>query len=60
MLAGLMVLVALMQVIDVLDDLARGACVLVPGLLAFAMLFLVGAWRLLGRDVWDVEAWRAW
>jgi hypothetical protein len=60
MLAGLMVLVALIQVIDVLDDLARGAFVLVPGLLVFAIVFLVGAWRLFGRDVWDAEAWRGW
>lgn len=46
MLAGLMGLVALIQFIDVIDDLVRGTFVLVPGLLVFAIVFLVGAWRL--------------
>ena len=46
MLAGFMGLIALIQVIDVIDDLMRGAFVLVPGLLVFAIVFLVGAWRL--------------
>jgi hypothetical protein len=58
MLAGFMVLIALIQLIDIGDDLARGAYLLVPGLLVFAIVFLLGAWRLFGRAVWHVDAWR--
>lgn len=58
MLAGFMVLIALIQLIDVGDDLARGAFLLVPGLLVFAIVFLMGAWRLFGQAVWHVDAWR--
>ena len=58
MLAGFMVLTALIQVVDVIDDLARGAFLLVPGLLVFAIVFLVGASRLFGQAVWHVDAWR--
>ena len=58
MLAGFMVLVALIQLVDSVDDLARGAFLLVPGLLVFAIVFLLGAWRLFGRAVWHVDAWR--
>ena len=58
MLAGFMVLVALIQLIDIVDDLARGDWLLIPGLLVFAIVFLLGAWRLFGRAVWHVDAWR--
>lgn len=58
MLAGFMVLVALIQVIDILDDLAGGLFVLIPGLLVFAVVFLLGAWALFGRPIWQVENWR--
>ncbi len=58
MLAGFMVLTALIQIVDVVNDLARGAFLLVPGLLVFAIVFLVGAWRLFGQAVWRVDAWR--
>jgi hypothetical protein len=58
MLAGFMVLTALIQFVDVIDDLARGAFLLVPGLLVFAIVFLVGASRLFGQAVWHVDAWR--
>jgi hypothetical protein len=58
MLAGFMVLTALIQIVDVIDDLARGAFLLVPGLLVFAIVFLVGAWRLFGQPVWHGDAWR--
>ena len=58
MLAGFMVLTALIQVVDVLDDLTRGAFLLVPGLLVFAVVFLLGAWRLFGRAFWHTDAWR--
>ncbi|HEY7358774.1 MAG TPA: hypothetical protein VH590_19965, partial [Ktedonobacterales bacterium] len=58
MLAGFMVLSALIQVIDIFDDLARGAFVLVPGLLVFAIVFLLGAWRLFGQAIWRLDTWR--
>jgi hypothetical protein len=60
MLAGFMVLIALIQLIDVGDDLARGEWLLIPGLLVFAIVFILGARRLLGRDIWDAKAWRAY
>ena len=58
MLAGLMVLTALIQIVDVINNLTRGAFLLVPGLLVFAIVFLIGAWQLLGQAVWRVDAWR--
>ena len=58
MLAGFMVLIALIQIVDVIDDLARGALLLVPGLLVFAIVFLIGASVLFGRAVWHVNVWR--
>jgi hypothetical protein len=58
MLAGFMVLIALIQIVDVIDDLARGAFLLAPGLLVFAIIFLLGAWRLFGQGIWRIDAWR--
>jgi hypothetical protein len=58
MLAGFMVLIALIQLFDVGDDLARGEWLLIPGLLVFASMFLLGARRLLGQAVWHVDTWR--
>jgi hypothetical protein len=58
MLAGFMILIALIQLIDIGDDLARGAWLLVPGLLVFVVVFLLGAWRLFGRAFWHVDVWR--
>src|SRR5438876_7838918 len=58
MLAGFMVLTAFIQLVDVINDLARGAVVLVPGLLVFAIVFLIGAWQLFGQAFWHVDAWR--
>jgi hypothetical protein len=58
MLAGFMVLVALIQIVDVADDLVRGAVVLAPGLLVFAAIFLLGAWRLFGQAIWHIDTWR--
>ena len=57
-LIGMMTLVALIQIIDTLDDLALGAFSLAPGLLIFAIVFLLGAWQLAGRPLWRVAAWR--
>ncbi|GHO99278.1 hypothetical protein KSF_093260 [Reticulibacter mediterranei] len=58
MLAAFMVLIALIQLIDIGDDLARGALLLVPGLLVFVIVFLLGSWRLFGRAFWHIDAWR--
>ena len=58
MLAGFMVLTALIQLVDVINDLTRGTFVLVPGLLVFAIVFLIGAWQLFGQAFWHVDAWR--
>ena len=58
MLAAFMILIALIQIVDVIDDLARGALLLVPGLLVFAIVFLVGAWQLFGQAIWHVNVWR--
>jgi hypothetical protein len=60
MLAGIMILVAFVQLIDIANDLARGDWLLIPGLLVFAIVFLLGAWRLLGREVLDAKNWREW
>ena len=58
MLAGFMVLIALVQFVDVINDLARGDFLLVPGLLVFAIMFLVGAARLFGQPIWRPDTWR--
>jgi len=39
------------------DDLARGAFLLIPGLLVFAIVFLPGAWQLFGQAVWHIGVW---
>jgi hypothetical protein len=51
-LAGLMVLTALIQVLDGILDAVDARWVLVPGLLVFAVAFLVGAARLPGLPPW--------
>ena len=58
MLAGFMVLTALIQIVDVINDLIRGDFLLVPGLLLFAIVFLLGAWKLFGQAVWHASTWR--
>ena len=58
MLAGFMVLVALIQFVDILNDLARGAFILIPGLLLFAILFVIGAQQLFGGPLWQMATWR--
>lgn len=58
MLAGFMVLIALIQIVDVINDLMRGDFQIVPGLFVFAIVFLIGAWRLFGQACWHVEVWR--
>jgi len=51
-LAGLMVLTALIQLIELIDDLFGGRAVLAPGLALFAVVFLLGAARLSGHAPW--------
>lgn len=58
MLAGFMVLIALIQIVDVINDLTRGDFLLVPGLLVFIIVLLIGAWRLFGQAMWHAEIWR--
>ena len=58
MLAGFMVLTALIQTLDIINDLARGDWMLVPGLVVFALVLLLGATRLVGQAIWRVETWR--
>jgi len=58
MLAGLMVLIGLMQFLDTLNDLARADFTIVPIVLVFAIIFLVGAWQLFGQAPWHIDAWR--
>jgi len=58
MLAGFMVLTVLIQVVDIVDDLFRGALLLLPVVFVFAIVFLLAAGRLFGRAIWHVDAWR--
>ena len=58
MLAGFMTLVAFIQVFDSINDLTRGAFVLVPGLLVFALVFLLGAAQLFGQALWRLDTWK--
>lgn len=58
MLAGFMVLTALIQTLDIINDLARGDWILVPGLVVYALVFMLGAMRLFGQAMWRVETWR--
>lgn len=58
MLAGFMVLIALIQLIDMSGDIAHGDFFLVAGLLVFALVFLLGAWQLFGQPLWHRDVWR--
>ncbi len=60
MLAGFMVLTVLIQFVDIVDDLFRGAFLLLPVVFVFAIVFLFAAGRLFGRAIWHVDAWRDW
>ena len=57
-LAGFMVLTVLIQFFDIVDDLLRGAFLLLPVVFVFALVFLLAAWRLFGRPIWQIDAWR--
>jgi len=56
-LGNLMVLVALIQLLDVCMDVAEGRWSIVPGVLVFGLVFLVGAARLCGYPFWKSEGW---
>jgi hypothetical protein len=58
-LGNLMVLVGLIQLLDVCMDVAEGRWSIVPGILVFGIVFLVGAAKLSdGQWFWKLEAWR--
>jgi hypothetical protein len=57
-LSGLMVLTAFIQLLDAAMDCVEGRWPLVPGVLVFAIVFLLGAARLSGRPFWKLAAWR--
>jgi hypothetical protein len=57
-LAGVMVLVALIQLLDIMNDLACGTLILIPGLLLFAVVFLIGAGQVFGRPLWQAATWQ--
>jgi hypothetical protein len=58
-LGNLMVLVGLIQLLDVFMDVAEGRWAIVPGILVFGIVFLVGAARLCGgKWFWNPAAWR--
>lgn len=60
MLAGFMVLTVLIQCVDIVDDLFRGAFLLfLPVVFVFAIIFLLAAGRLFGRAIWHVDVWRS-
>jgi hypothetical protein len=56
-LGNLMVLVGFIQLLDVCMDVAEGRWSIVPGILVFGLVFLVGAARLSGSPFWRIEAW---
>ncbi|MGA7313791.1 MAG: hypothetical protein WBX22_07435 [Silvibacterium sp.] len=56
-LSSLMVLTALIQGLDAVLDIAEGRWMIVPGVLIFALVFLITAARLSGYPFWRAEAW---
>ncbi len=58
MLAGLMVLTALLQLIDAVVDLVEGRLLLLPILLIYIIAFLIGANWLFGQPFWKASAWQ--
>jgi len=56
-LGNLMVLVALIQILDAVMDSFEARWTLVPGVLVFAVVFLIAAARLSGYPFWRSEAW---
>ena len=58
MLAAFMVLTALIQFVDVINDLTTGDYILATGLLVFVIAFLLGASSLFKRAFWRIDTWR--
>ena len=56
-LSNIMVLTALIQLLDVCMDIAEARWPLVPGVLLYAVLFLIGATRLSGHPFWKFKSW---
>jgi len=56
-LGNLMVLIALIQVLDAVLDIAEGRWMIVPGVLVFGLVFLIAAGRLSGYPFWRSKAW---
>jgi hypothetical protein len=53
-----MVLVGLIQLLDGCMDVYEGRWVVVPGVLIFGLIFLIGATRLSdGNPFWKLRAW---
>jgi hypothetical protein len=57
-LSNLMVLVAFIQILDALMDVAEQRWAIVPGVLVFGAVYLVAARRLCGYPFWRLEAWK--
>jgi hypothetical protein len=58
LLAGALLLAALIQAVDVVVDAATGRLVLVPGLAVLSVLMIAAATRLARRPVWRIASWR--
>ena len=57
-LSDLMVVVALVQVLDACMDILEGRWMIVPGVVVFGLIFLIGAARLSGNPFWRAAAWK--
>lgn len=56
-LSNLMVLVGFIQMLDVCMDCKEGRWAIMPGVLLFGLVFLLGAARLSGNPFWKLKAW---
>jgi hypothetical protein len=56
-LSNIMVLVALVQLLDACMDCAESRWALVPGVLLFSLIFIIGATHLSGHPFWKFKAW---
>ncbi len=56
-LGNLMALVSVIQLLDVCMDCVEGRWALVPGVLIFGVVFLLGSGRLTGSHPWRRAAW---
>jgi hypothetical protein len=57
-LSTLMVLTAFIQLLDAGMNVVEGRWILVPGVLAYAIAFFIGAARLSGHGFWQAAVWR--